>query len=1012
MMQQHVRPTTRTRGRDRVRTILSVGVVAIVLASRSDSAWADTNTWASGTTASWFTSANWSLGVPPSGDDAFITNSTTAIVQGTTTATAGNLSIDNGGVAVGNIDTGALTVNGEISVGTFGSSGALTLNIGTISANTISIGANGAYSDTSSGTIILTGADPSIKMAGGVTMVVNSQITGTSGLVKGGLGTLTLAGNNTYSGGTTISLGTLRVGNGGTIGSLGAGDVIDNAVLIFDRSDGVVVDNLISGVGSLTQAGGGTLTLTGNNSYSGGTTISSGTLQVGNGGTSGSLGSGTISDNGALVFNRSDSIVLSNTISGTGSLTQVGDGMLTLVGTNTYSGRTIISSGTLQVGDGGTSGTLGTGAVSNDSALVFNRSDSVVVSNAINGAGSLTQAGAGTVTLVAGNSYTGATFITSGTLQVGDGGTIGTLGSGGVSNNGALVFDRSDGILVTNKISGSGSLTQGGTGTLTLTNVNTYSGGTWISDGGTLAVRNSHALGSGGLNLLDGTLKLSTGMVVYVGGSYAQAADGTLEVAIGGTNAFGQLNIAGTASLDGTVHVAQTSSYVPEHNDTFVMLVASNGVTGTFSTFTNDFTYSSLLSPKLVYDADDVTLKWEQLSFAPYALTRNQRAVARMLDTVSSSTVSSAVALVNYLDNLSDPTNGLPVAFNEISPEQLTAMFTMAFAGINAQGSRFLQRANELRADYRDLYIDAYNRHVADGSGAATSSADAAPSQSPNDLLSRALDNPWSVYIDGGGKFATVQGNTNAAGYSLASGDFTIGADRQIGRQLVVGATVAYDGGQVNLTGDGHIDVDSYLAQLYAAWFRQGVHVEGMFGGGASSYRTRRDGLGGVASGSTDGLEYNGLLGGGYDWQRGEWSFGPQVVVQYMSASIGAFDEKGSMAPLHIESQSADSLHTQLGADLRWRHYIAPTLTFITPEIYIAWQHDYLDNSIPLRSRLASGAGDVFTVYGPELGRDSFIMSMGLTAQWKPTVSTYFHYTLQSGSYEASAVNAGVRVNF
>jgi autotransporter-associated beta strand protein len=955
MMQQHVRPTTRVHKCDLVRTILGVAVVVIVLASRNDCVWADTNNWV-GTSGSWFTSANWSLGaLPSSSDDAFVANTNTAnaIVQGTTTATAGNLFINNGGVEVGNINAGALTVNGEISVGTMGTTGTLTLNIGTISANTISIGANGIYSDTSSGTIILTGSNATINVVSGAKIVVNSQVTGTSGLIKGSLGTLTLAGNNTYSGGTTVSLGTLQVGNGGTTGSLGSGDVIDNAALVFDRSD---------------------------------------------------------------------SIVVSNTISGSGSLTQAGAGTLTLVGTNTYSGPTLITSGTLQVGDGGTLGTLGTGAVSNDSALVFNRSDSVVVSNTISGTGSLTQAGAGTLILVADNTYTGLTVISSGTLQVGNGGTLGTLGSGGISNNSVLVFDHTDDILVTNQISGTGSLTQAGTGTLTVTNVNTYSGGTWVENGGTLAVQDSHALGNGGLNLIDGTLKLSE-TTIYVGGSYTQGADGTLEITIGGTNttsgstnSYGQLNIAGTASLGGTVSVVQANGYLPEHNDQFVLVTASNGVTGTFSTLTNDFTYSSLLSPKLVYAADDVTLKWTQLSFVPYALTRNQRAVAQNLDAVSSSTISSAVALVDYLDNLSDPSNSLPVAFNEISPEQLTAMFTMAFADMDAQGSKFLQRASELRADYRDLYISAYNRDVADGSVTAPPSADAAPGQSPTEILGRALDNPWSVYVEGGGQFAVVPGNTNAAGYNLSVGEFTVGADRQISRQLVVGGAVAYDSGQVGLTGDGRIDMDSYLAQLYAAWFREGLHVEGMFGGGINSYRTRREGLGGVASGSTDGFEYTGLLGGGYDWQSAEWSFGPQLVVQYMSASISAFDEKGSMAPLHIESQSVDSLHTQLGMDLRCRHYIEPTLTFVTPEIYIAWQHDYLDSSIPIKSRLASGAGDVFTVHGPDLGSDSIIMSLGLTVQWKPTISTYLHYTMQSviqsGGYEANAVDAGVRVAF
>src|SRR3989442_6699022 len=95
---------------------------------------------------------------------------------------------------------------------------------------------------------------------------------------------------NTYSGGTPISGGTLQVGNGVTTGALGAGAVVDNARLTFNRSDAVTIANDISGTGGLNQIGNGTTILTGTNSYSGGTTISGGTLQVGSGGTSGTLG--------------------------------------------------------------------------------------------------------------------------------------------------------------------------------------------------------------------------------------------------------------------------------------------------------------------------------------------------------------------------------------------------------------------------------------------------------------------------------------------------------------------------------------------------------------------------------------------------------------------------------------------------------------------------------------------------------------------------------------------------
>ena len=90
--------------------------------------------------------------------------------------------------------------------------------------------------------------------------------------------------------------------------------------------------------GSLLKSGSGLLTITTNNSYAGGTTISGGTVQVGNGGASGNLGSGAISNAAALVFNRGDVVTVANTISGNGSLTQAGPGQLTLTGSLPYTG--------------------------------------------------------------------------------------------------------------------------------------------------------------------------------------------------------------------------------------------------------------------------------------------------------------------------------------------------------------------------------------------------------------------------------------------------------------------------------------------------------------------------------------------------------------------------------------------------------------------------------------------------------------------------------------------------
>lgn len=107
-------------------------------------------------------------------------------------------------------------------------------------------------------------------------------------MVQNGTNTLTLTGTNTYPGGTTISNGTLVVGAGGTKGTIGSGPVTDYTALVFDRSDNLSLSNVISGPGTVVQDGGGTITLTASNTYTGATMVSNGTLVLnyaGNGGT-------------------------------------------------------------------------------------------------------------------------------------------------------------------------------------------------------------------------------------------------------------------------------------------------------------------------------------------------------------------------------------------------------------------------------------------------------------------------------------------------------------------------------------------------------------------------------------------------------------------------------------------------------------------------------------------------------------------------------------------------------
>jgi autotransporter-associated beta strand protein len=287
---------------------------------------------------------------------------------------------------------------------------------------------------------------------------------------NGSFGGLTIATSNSYTGGTNINAnGTVTLANANALPSgPAAGNVILNpsAAAILDL-DGTPVVN-INGL----SGGGGTSLGQVINSATG--TVA--TLNVG-------IGNGTATFAGTIAdYNFSGGQV---------ALTKSGSGMETLTALNTYTGLTAINGGTLALTAGGVlSGLTGTGTLllpTSNNLSVGNTDVTTTFAGVVTGLGGLTKIGSGTLTLTGPNSYTGATTITSGTLQFGNGsgGNDGSISStSGILNNSALVYNLFGSQTYSGVISGQGSLTLLG-GALTLTNANTFIGGTTIT-GGTL----------------------------------------------------------------------------------------------------------------------------------------------------------------------------------------------------------------------------------------------------------------------------------------------------------------------------------------------------------------------------------------------------------------------------------------------------------------------------------------------------------------------------------------------
>jgi autotransporter-associated beta strand protein len=551
------------------------------------------------------------------------------------------------------INGGILSVSADNNLGA--ASGPISFNGGTLQ-----FGA--AFSLASTRSITLNSGGGGID-TNGFNITIGQAISGTGGLTKAGTNTLTLTAAETYSGATTISAGTLALSGSGSISA--SSGVTDNAtfdisgtngsnIVSLSGSGGVTLGSqtltitngsgtfsgVIAGSGGLALSG-GKETLSGVNSYTGTTTIANGaeldigtnqtaiaasgnvmvngTLGLGSvGGTLTSLsGSGSVAGGPLVLTNASGTF--SGVISGTSTLT-LNAGTEILTGTNTYSGGTTISGGTLQLGAGSTSGSV-VGNITDNGTLAFDHSDNVTYSNVISGTGALTQAGSGSLIFTGAETYSGGTTISSGTLQVGNGGTSGSI-TGNVADNGTFVFDHSDTVTFAGVISGSGAFQQIGSGNLILIGTSTLSGPTTVSNG---------------ILSVNGSLKSSAVTVASGGTLGGTGTVGPTTIASGGTlapgNSIGTINIAGNlvlnsgsvydaqfsptasdkalvsgaASLSGTL-LADFQTGVTYASGTQYTLITSAGpLSGTFASL-NTLNLPSGLNASLSYDANDAYL--------------------------------------------------------------------------------------------------------------------------------------------------------------------------------------------------------------------------------------------------------------------------------------------------------------------------------------------------------------------------------------------------------------------
>lgn len=818
------------------------------------------------------------------------------------------------------------------------------------------------------------------------------------GVFQGIAGTVTVSGTQNFDTLQFTSDGFLLTGGALGLGVAGGG-IINTAAGVAASIGSAIID----GVGtSLTKVGAGTLALSGANSYSGGTLLNAGTLAVGS---ASALGTGTLqmasgttlranapsltlanavalSSGTAFVDTGSLDFGLAGVISGGGTLSKTGAGVLTLSGINTYSGATWIQQGTLRMG--------GLGVLPNQTAV---------------------QISAGAVFDLNGIAQTVGSLSGSGDVLLG-----GTTLNAGV-NNSSTTFSGT--------ISGAGSLLKTGTGTLTLNGTNTYTsvtqvfGGRLVVDGSVATPVIVHAgatlagSGSVGATTIGGTLSPGNSPgTLTVNGSLVMGVASTYIAEVQGTVAD-RVNVTGTASLAGTLRIVPLGGAY-SFSAPYTLLSAAGGLGGTrFGPVDTTGSFGDGVTTAVSYTVNDVLLRLTPKPLAPIVTPtlgvtapRNAASVASAIDSAVANRVDPSALFGIY--NL--PAAAIPAAVNSLSGEVHTAAPAMAHVAsdqflrtmLDGSGSGRLSGAPGGPAGVAGFTADLPSRQ--DGSGRPTF-----------DPARFAL---WGATFGSTGRTDgdRVVGSANR---NLSDAHVAFGADIRLGSSTVIGAAVAGGQARDSLSGGlGKAEADVFQAGLYGRTTLGSVNLAGALGYARLDTDTSRAipalGRTGVAA-SYATQAWSGRIEASLPvagW--GGLTLSPLAAFQAVRANSPAAVERDAMGatvgmltlPRRTGITSRSELGLQLDANL-----IAGASP-VTGFVRAAWAH-YYQRDVDLTAALNGLPGASFAVSGARPDRNAALLAAGADIKLSQTVSLGMRVDSElSGNTQRVGGTAQLRVNF
>jgi uncharacterized protein YhjY with autotransporter beta-barrel domain len=463
---------------------------------------------------------------------------------------------------------------------------------------------------------------------------------------------------------------------------------------------------------------------------------------------------------------------------------------------------------------------------------------------------------------------------------------------------------------------------------------------------------------------------------------------------------YDRVVVSGAASLGGSLNLIPYDGYVMQFGDNYTFLTASDGILGSFSA-TNT---PSGIRARLLQTQTTLSALIAPTSYTQVAVTKNQVNVAQALDSFIPATSGDKLTVSTALDSLT--ASQYSPAFEAIQPTLYQSLSTLAFNNANAQNMGLVQRLWNQRIAGSGFSMSGFadNTPFLDGQGDGKSVMD------PNkDILRAGPDNKWGLFVDGNGIFAQANSGNMLPNYNAQGGGVTTGVTYRVNPVISVGTYVGYQGTYAKYNGGSSMTDNSVRLGGFATYGRQdgrGFFADAILGGGFNSYQVTRNiqfgSINRTANSAPTAGELDSMLATGYDFKKGNWTFGPTASLQYTYFGANSFSENGAQSlNLSNSGWSTSSMLSSLGTHVAYTWQATRDLV-VVPQVNLSWQHEFLQSPYSINS---SVGGANFANLSSTPIRDFLYTGVGVTLEIQQKWTTSIFYNAAAGNADLQSQN-------